>query len=121
MNTFGIATLSMVLSVIAQFSLKAGMSSAEVKEVLAHPFAFSTAFTVFSNLFILSGFLLYGMGAISWLGVLAKWDVSKAYPLLGLGFVFTVAIGFVVGEDVTLPRIVGVALIFTGIILVGRS
>ena len=28
---------------------------------------------------------------------LSKWDVSKAYPLVGVGFLFTVAIGWYLG------------------------
>jgi multidrug transporter EmrE-like cation transporter len=121
MNTLVIAVLSIALSVAAQFSLKAGMSSVEVKEILTQPYALRTAFTVLTNRFVLGGFLLYGLGAVVWLGVLAKWDVSKAYPLVGLGFAFTVAIGLMAGEHVTLPRILGVALICAGVYLVGRS
>jgi len=121
MNPLVIAILSIVLSVAAQFSLKAGMSGLAVQEVLAQPFTYRTAFTVLTDKFVLGGFLLYGLGAVVWLGVLSKWDVSKAYPLVGLGFAFTVAIGFMVGEDVTLPRLIGVTLICAGVFLVGRS
>ena len=121
MNTLAIAVLSIALSVAAQFCLKAGMSSAAMKAVLSESFTWRTAFSVFTDKFVLGGFLLYGLGAIVWLGVLSKWDVSKAYPLVGMGFVFTVAIGFMVGEHVTLPRAAGAALICAGVFLVGRS
>jgi len=121
MKTTIIAILSIVLSVAAQFSLKAGMSSAGIKAVLARPFTFSSAVSVFSNKYVLGGFMLYGLGAVVWLLVLSKWDVSKAYPLVGLGFIFTVAIGFMVGEQITSSRVLGVALICAGVILVGRS
>ena len=121
MNTLTIAVLSILLSVGAQFSLKAGMSSAEVKEVLEEPLALRTLISVLTNKFIFGGFLLYGMGAVVWLAVLAKWDVSKAYPLVGLGFVFTVAIGFVLGEQVTMMRTIGVLFLCCGVFLVGRS
>ena len=60
-------------------------------------------------------------GCSGLLGVLSKWDVSKAYPLIGLGFVFTVAMGYLLGEEVTLTRVLGVALICAGVVLVGRS
>ena len=121
MNTLVIAILSITLSVVAQFSLKAGMSSAAVKAILAQPFTLRTVFTVLTDKFVLGGFLLYGLGAVVWLGVLSKWDVSKAYPLVGLGFIFTVAIGFMVGEHVSLPRVIGVTLICAGVFLVARS
>jgi len=121
MNTLFIAVLSIVLSVAAQFSLKAGMSGVEVREALAQPLTWLSALTILTNQYVIAGFALYGLGAVVWLGVLSEWDVSKAYPLVGLGFVFTVLIGFMVGEQVTLARVIGVALICAGVVLVGRS
>ena len=121
MNTLAIAILSISLSVIAQFSLKIGMSDFEVKTAMSSPFSIHSAFIILINRFILGGFLLYGLGAVIWLGVLYKWDVSKAYPLVGLGFVFTAIIGLMVGEQVTAQRAVGIVLISLGVLLVGRS
>ena len=121
MSIFLFAVLCVALSVAAQFLLKAGMSDAAIKAALAEPLGVGTAFAVFTNLFILSGFTLYGLGAVAWLGVLSQWDVSKAYPLVGLGFVFTVAIGWLIGEQVTLEQVFGVVLICAGVALVGRS
>ncbi len=121
MNTPVIAILSIALSVVAQFCLKAGMSDNETKEALIQPLTFHTALTVLLNKYVLGGFLLYGLGAIIWLEVLSKWDVSKAYPLVGLGFVFTVSIGFLIGEQVTALRMIGVVLICVGVFIVARS
>ena len=121
MNTLAVAIFSIVLSVMAQFSLKAGMSSVEVKAAMTQSFGWSTPMTVLTNGFVIGGFLLYGLGAIVWLGVLSKWDVSKAYPLVGLGFVFTMLVGLMLGEQVSAPRAAGVALICTGVFLVARS
>ena len=121
MNTLFIAILSIALSVAAQFSLKTGMSGAQVKEALAQPFTLQTVVAVLTDKFIFGGFLLYGLGAIVWLGVLSKWDVSKAYPLVGLGFALTVIVGALVGENVTLSRVMGVTLICAGVFLASRS
>lgn len=121
MNPLIVAILSIALSVAAQFSLKAGMSGAAVQKILALPFTFRIGFTVLTDKFVLGGFILYGLGAVVWLGVLSKWDVSKAYPLVGLGLVFTVVIGFILGEHITIPRVLGVVLICVGIVLVGLS
>jgi multidrug transporter EmrE-like cation transporter len=121
MKPLFIAILSIALSVAAQFSLKAGMSSDGMKEVLAQPPSVRTIFFVLADKYVLGGFVLYGLGAVVWLGVLSKWDVSKAYPLVGLGFVFTLVVGYLLGEQVTLTRVLGVALICAGVVLVGRS
>jgi multidrug transporter EmrE-like cation transporter len=56
-----------------------------------------------------------------WLGVLSKWDVSKAYPLVGLGFALTVLIGLLAGEQVTLLRGIGVVLICAGVWAVSQT
>lgn len=121
MNTFLIAILSILLSVAAQFSLKAGMSSSGVQEILTQPFTLRTIFVVLFDKFVLGGFLLYGLGAFVWLGVLSKWDVSKAYPLVGLGFAFTLLVGLLAGENITIQRALGVILICAGVFLVGKS
>jgi len=116
-----LAIISIALSVTAQFSLKAGMSEEGVRAALAQNYSLRTLWDVLRNRYIFGGFLLYGLGAVAWLGVLSKWDVSKAYPLVGLGFVFTVGVGYLLGEQVTLPRVIGVALICAGVFVVGKS
>lgn len=121
MKTLLTAVLSVIFSVAAQFSLKAGMTSENVKAILTEPLTFHSTLAILTNKFVFTGFALYGLGAVVWLGVLSMWDVSKAYPLVGLGFVFTVTIGWMIGEQVTFIRALGVAFICTGVILVGRS
>lgn len=74
-----------------------------------------------TNKFLIAGFMLYGLGAIVWLGVLAKWDVSKAYPLVGLGFLLSALVGLALGESVTVIRGLGVLMIISGVLLVGMS
>lgn len=121
MNVLIIAIASIALSVAAQFLLKAGMDSVAVRQILSEPAGWKTLPGVLANPYILGGFLLYGIGAIVWLGVLSRWEVSKAYPLVGLGFVLTLLVGLLNGEHITPPRVIGVLLISSGVILVGRS
>lgn len=120
MKTFFIAILSILFSVAAQFSLKAGMSGDSVRTLLAQPYSFRT-FYILLDKYVFIGFLLYGLGAIIWLGVLSRWDVSKAYPLVGLGFVFTIFAGYLLGEQISPLRVTGVILICAGVFLVGKS
>ncbi|WP_319586807.1 hypothetical protein [uncultured Desulfobulbus sp.] len=121
MNTLIFAVASIVLSVAAQFLLKAGMSSLNLRAMLAEPLRFQTSMAILLNPKVLAGFLLYGLGAIFWLAVLARWDVSKAYPLVGIGFLLTVIVGFALGEQVTLMRTLGVLMICAGVFIVSRS
>jgi len=121
MQTLLIALVSILCSVAAQFFLKLGMSSSLIKQALLQPLTIKLPWIIFSNKYILAGFLLYGLGAVVWLKVLALWDVSKAYPLVGVGFGITIIIGICLGENITALRILGVLLICQGVWLVANS
>lgn len=121
MIIFLIAVASIGISVLAQFSLKAGMSSTSVRDALTQSEILHSAVAIASNKFVLLGFLLYGVGAVVWLAVLSHWEVSKAYPLVGLGFVLAMAIGFFAGEQVSMARVAGALLICGGVFLVSRT
>lgn len=121
MSIFWIALASISLSVAAQFALKAGMSSQASRMALAEPLGWHTVVALTTQAQVVGGFALYGLGAVAWLAVLSRWDVSKAYPLVGLGFALTVFVALFAGEQVTVQRMVGVALICAGVALVARS
>lgn len=123
MVTFAMALLSVLLSVAAQFALKAGMTAAAARGRaagdaggwLAHMIA------VLAQPGVLMGLSLYVVSVLFWLSVLSRWDVSKAYPLVGLGFVITLGVGYVLGESVTATRVAGVVMIALGVALVART
>jgi multidrug transporter EmrE-like cation transporter len=115
------ALASIVLSVAAQCVLKIGMSGDAARQLAEQPLSGRSLAIILLQPAVIAGFALYGLGALVWLMVLAHWDVSKAYPLVGLGFALTLGIGFAMGDNVTIPRVVGVALICAGVALVGRS
>lgn len=57
-----------------------------------------------------------------WLLVLARAEVSLAYPLLSIGYVLTALVGyFVLGESVGPMRVAGLVLICGGIAVISRS
>jgi multidrug transporter EmrE-like cation transporter len=110
-----------VLSVSAQFVIKAGMASAAAKGLLVSPVGLKAATALVLSPGVAAGLALYTLGALVWLGVLARWDVSKAYPLEGLGFALALLVGFLIGEPVTFQRAVGVLLICAGVWFVSGS
>lgn len=65
--------------------------------------------------------LCYGVSFVLWLGVLSKKDLSLARPLMSMGYLITLAWGVYAGENVTAGRILGTALIITGIFFVVKS
>jgi multidrug transporter EmrE-like cation transporter len=69
-----------------------------------------------------TGILCYGASLCVWVAALTKAPVSTAYPMLSLGYVVVAAISVAwLGETMTPAKILGIALICTGVLLVSRS
>ena len=101
-------------------------------KVATRPLGHFTVFnadTLNSSVLILSksvpfwtGMLCYGASLCVWLAALAKAPVSTAYPMLSLGYVVVAAVSVAwLGETLTAAKIVGIALICAGVVLVSRS
>lgn len=61
-----------------------------------------------------------GLGLLLWLLVLQRMDVGIAYPMLGLNFVLvTLVARFAFHEPVDRRHWLGVALVMTGVVLLG--
>ena len=71
---------------------------------------------------MLFGLFCYGLGFLVWLIVLSKAEVSYAYPLISLGYVFTAVLAwFLFGEALTEIRMVGIVIICLGVFLIARN
>lgn len=113
---------SVTLSAIAQISLKSGMSSPAIQEALVLKERLNLAWLVLTNAHVIAGTVLYMIGFGLWLLVLAKLDVSIAYPFVGIGFILTMIFGFLfLNEPVGLTRVLGTILVAGGVVLVSSS
>lgn len=113
---------SVALSSVAQIALKIGMSRSSVQEAQGAGNSFGLVLSALAEPFVLGGLACYGFGALLWLFVLAKLDVSMAYPFVGLGFILTMILGvMVLNEQVGTLRILGTVLVVAGVVLVAKS
>jgi drug/metabolite transporter (DMT)-like permease len=118
-RTLFLILLCVGLSAIAQITLKAGMSSAKVIAAMAGGDGLAATMTVATEPLVVGGLMLYGIGAVAWLLVLSKVDVSTAYPFIGIGFIVTTALAaMLLGEHVGMMRWVGTLLVAGGVYLV---
>jgi drug/metabolite transporter (DMT)-like permease len=112
---------SVSCSAVAQILLKIGMSKPAVLEAIAAGDKLLTAASIIGNGWVVGGLALYFFGAAVWLFVLARVEVSFAYPFVGLGFIFTLLLGrLLMGDVVTLTRVIGTVLISTGVLLIAK-
>jgi multidrug transporter EmrE-like cation transporter len=69
-----------------------------------------------------AGMVCYGASVCVWLAALAKAPVSTAYPMLSLGYVAVATVSVLwLGESMTPGKVLGIALICAGVVLVSRS
>ena len=117
----GLILVDVILNVTGQLSLKYGMSQFGnfSLSVSTLPPIFLRAAT---NLHVLLGLFCYGLGFLVWLIVLAKAEVSYAYPLISLGYVFTAILArLLFGEAVSWARMGGILVTCLGVFLIARS
>jgi len=58
------------------------------------------------------------VAALSWMAALSRLEISRAYPFMGLSFVFVLLLsGAFFNESVTTLKVVGALLVVTGIAL----
>lgn len=119
---FSLILFSTALSALAQICLKYGMSRASVANALQTGDPFTIVMAILLNIWVLGGLLLYGTSAISWLFVLAKVEVSYAYPFVAIGFILTMILGkLLLGDALSLTRVVGTLVVVAGLVIVTHS
>ena len=120
MQYWWLILLSILCGVAGQTVIKIGVSQPGASESAAG--FLPLIVMIFRSPMVLLGLVLYGLGALSWIAVLARLDLSVAYPFLALNFVLvTLSSQFILGEQVPGVRWVGVLVICGGILLVARS
>lgn len=68
------------------------------------------------------GMVCYAASVCVWLAALSKAPVSTAYPMLSLGYIVVAAFAVLwLGETLSPAKVMGVALICAGVLLVSRS
>lgn len=121
MNTIFIILFSVLLNCAAQLCMKSGMLS--VGEISGGLQGFLSAVPhMITNIALWGSAVCYVLSIALWLVVLSKVDVSYAYPFLSIGYVLSAVAGhYLFAENVTPIRILGIAVICVGVILISRS
>lgn len=121
-SVFAMILFSVSCSALAQILLKYGMAHPAMQQALSDGDVWHITRSIATDLSILGGFFLYGLGAVIWLFVLAKLDVSLAYPFVAIGFLLTMALGCLLfGEPLTARKVMGTLIVAGGIYLVATQ
>jgi len=112
-NPYVLLLLAILIGVAGQLLLKFG--------VVRQPgFRISDLAGVLRNWPVLMGFGCYGLSTVLYLQVLAKLELSLAYPTVSLGYVLVIVMSRILFKEVvSLTRWMAVMIICFGLVLVG--
>lgn len=76
--------------------------------------------TTNSIYFLLAGFFLYGLGAVTMIIALKFGSLSVIQPLLSVSYIFALVLGVtVLNEKISATQIIATLLILIGVVLIG--
>jgi drug/metabolite transporter (DMT)-like permease len=120
-STFALLMIAMCLTVTGELLLKSGMNSHGELNVSLSTLV-PTAVKLFTNPFVVGGFVFVFSGALFWLAVLSRWPLSMAYPLLSISYIIGIIASVIfLKEKVNMVQVLGVLVIVFGVFLISRS
>ncbi len=120
-TVLALVSVNILFNVLGQLLLKTGMNRLGNFQLSLNALI-PVFIRAFFNPYILLGLGCYVTGFLIWLIVLAKAEVSYAYPLISVGYVLTAVMGWwLLGENVTWIRISGILITCVGVIIISQS
>ena len=121
-NFYALLVVSVTFNVTANILLKTGVVktggiAAETTNIIANILKVAT------SPYIIAGLALYGLSFLIWLRVLTFNDLSRSYPIFATIVFLMTTLGSIIflKENITSIRVVGIAVMLTGIFIVARS
>ena len=109
--------VALCLGAAGQVCLKAGL-----RALGADPPIGAVLASIVTNRLVLGGFACYGLSSLLYLVALSRLDLSYAYPLVALTYVIVTVLAWrLLGETVPLGRMIGLAIICVGVVVVASS
>lgn len=113
-----IALLSIAAGAVAQYLLKVGA----VASLNGDAPLMTKVIGLLTDTGFIWGIVFYGISLVLWMYVLSQLELSKAYPMVSLGYVFAFVLGYwLLGEQISVSRIIGLMLIIAGVLFIARS
>ncbi|MBU7581623.1 MAG: EamA family transporter [Nostoc sp. TH1S01] len=113
---FSLLIVSVLISTAGQFFLKIGankLGRVHLGNVINH------ILSIITTPELLIGLTCYGFGAMFYILLLTRVNLSVAGPSISIGYIFSVLLGYwILKEPISLIRLVGLSFIVVGVILV---
>lgn len=121
LSSFAFLCGGVLLNAVAQLGLKAA-TDATGPLVAGDGAILRRGLELLSVPWLWAALACYGLSVVVWLVGLSRVPVSQAYPLLSLGYVLNIGLAWwLLGEVPNVQRVLGIAVIVFGVVLVARS
>lgn len=122
-KSFLYMTASILLSSVAQLSMKAGMLFLATHPIHGWP-GLAALIDDPAVLWVGFGLACYGTSLLFWMSAIARLELSLAYPMLSLTYVlvYLVAVNWpLLHEHASWVRTLGIMVVVLGVVLIARS
>lgn len=119
--SFCLIFAGVMLNAAAQILMKAGtnvIGHFEFSAVNVVPIGWKLA----TEWHIIAALFCYGISVVVWILALSRVPVSIAFPMLSMAYVVNaVAAKYLLGEDFSVTKLVGMGVIIIGVIIISRA
>lgn len=121
MENLALIFLTLALGLTGQFTLKIGMNRIGRIALPSLSAIANWLFRTLTSPFVIFGLGLYFLAALLWLIVLSRTDLMYSYPFLSLSYAGVFLFSWIfLGEELTLPRLIGTILITAGVLVMAK-
>ena len=122
LSTFLIIFAGVLLNSVAQLMLKAGARTLGTVALDSAASWTGAAVGAATHPWVLTGLFCYFVSAGLWVVALTRVDVTVAYPMLSMGYVIAAVLAWqLFGEPLSGGRVLGIAIILVGVVVLSRS
>ncbi|MEI7555280.1 hypothetical protein [Candidatus Chlorohelix sp.] len=121
MSIFFPVLASTIFGVVGQLVLKIGMTRMGPLSMRGNGMP-AAVLSIATNIYVMGGLLIYGIGVFFWLIALSRAQLSYTYPFASLSYVLiTLGSVFILREKINMMRLAGVLVICCGVLVVAAS
>ena len=119
--SFSLIFISVMLNAAAQILMKAGTNAVghfefSMENILPIGLKLATEWHIVTALFC------YAFSVVVWILALSRVPVSIAFPMLSMAYIVTaVAAWYMLGEALSVTKLVGISVIILGVIIISRA
>ncbi len=120
LNGYVLIGLAMVCAAISQLLFKSGVEVIGGIDLSSR--LVGQGVKMLSNWRIITGLTIYAIGWLMWMGALSRFDLSFVYPFTSLNYILVTILSVsILGETLSPVRVMGIAVICIGLVVLSRG